>query len=233
MPLLGTRGSASAKAFGFTSGGSAPVLYVMQDSGGKIWKNSSPALNSGTATQLNPLSPSYSQIQYEAPAVFTSGSIIASNNFYSSDSGQSWVTYKPLSTNNTLNANSAGFNTGVAFNPANGYVLSYWPTQYEGKAGYRASVRGYTGTSTAGTSMPTSAGRQPRALCYVPTLGGFYLANNNGETWRIPSGNLNVMTVVTNTGTPLAIATVPETFVALPLNDAVIVPALKLPDESR
>jgi hypothetical protein len=175
----------------------------MQDSGGNIWKNSSPALNSGTATRLNPLSDtSISQIQYEAPAIFTSGNIIATNNRYSKDAGNSWVTYKPQSTNNTLNSNSAGFNTGVAFNPANGYVLAYYATQYEGKAGYRASVQGYTGTGSSGTSMPTTAGRQPRAICYSPILGAFYLANNNGETWRISGSNLGIMTVVTNTGSP-------------------------------
>lgn len=188
MPLLSTRGAASAKAFGWTrSLGGAGFAFMGQQT-----NNSSSLRGGASPASMTQLPTQPSSVTTKATGLVVDGNFIAqAGGSYSLNGGASWSGWMGAG-GYTPTGMPPGVNGSIAYNPtakrAYAYASEY---NYKGNSFY-AIV--YTITSTGSTSQPggPSFGSNTGAynVIYSPANDLFYIANfgSGNQTWWSANG---------------------------------------------
>lgn len=188
MPLLSTRGAASAKAFGWTRTlGGAGFAFMGQQS-----NNSSSLRGGASPASMTTLSTQPSSSTLKAIGLVVDGNFIAqAGNQYSLNGGASWNGWASTG-GYTPTSMPPGVNGSIAYNPTSKRAYFYASEyNYKGNSFY-AIV--YTATSTGSTSQPggPNFGSNTGAynVLYSPANDLFYIANfgSSNTTWWSANG---------------------------------------------
>jgi hypothetical protein len=182
MPTAITRGAASAKAFGFTSGtGGVGYKWLGQLNGGSALygSNTSAGLFPPTgATYISTSSATYNTVPLAAAGVIANGKVICIRTGRSENNGVSWYGFSNngyYSTRQLANM-AAGPNGGVAYDPISNTMASV-NTNYDGKSNVWY-INLYTINSTptvyGQTSLVVGDSYYPGQVIFWPQVGYFY-----------------------------------------------------------
>jgi len=193
MPLLATRGAASARGFGFTASVSNPkYAYVGINTGYAIttYGGSSIAALASLPTQAG----SKASI---STGIVTDVSFIAfSGGAYSTNGGKSWTSW--TITGEQGDTAPSGLNGGIAYNPTAKLAVTYYATKDQKSQEFTFTAAGVLSTGTTSSASIGNVGTTSYTggIVYSPTLNYFYVMNYGTGT---SSGNVFSMS-----GTSLA-----------------------------
>ena len=157
----------SARGFGFGASAAAGYAYlIMPDIAGTI--SATTTLNSGGTTTLLK-SGAYNQLSYYQPFLVLDGQVIASDNYYSTNGGASYIIYNGV--NPISNTYAGGINCGGAYRSSSKTVVSLI-SNLTGK--YTYGGFGYATPTTNGSVLwNISAGSFVMSVVYSPALDVF------------------------------------------------------------
>lgn len=193
MPLVSTRGAASAKAFGWTGKtGGGGYAYVSQGSPstGNVYAGSSVA----TATLL-PTQPT-NRGTNGFVAIVAHGAKIASTQYYSGNNGVTWAEWNGIS--NGTNYLPMGLNGAAAYNPTAKRLLTYRiDADPKSSQWYitTAPLDLNTGVGSGGSIFYIGTSLQVRNITYSPTVNTFYI-----NSWGSSNANYRYIDGTTGVG---------------------------------
>lgn len=193
MPTAITRGAASAKAFGFTSGtGGVGYKYMGQatSSGSFYWGNTAAEVASNnnmiTATGISNM---WTYDTYAAAGVVNDGQFIGTRGGYSRNNGATWTAAAPYNFYNSYyqQFTSGGVDGGIAYSKTT-KAYGFFSTGYDGKYNqwyYYVNVIPTTGsTNTYGLSFGSSPSYRMKQVLYWPLYDAF-LVNATGWPYAL------------------------------------------------
>jgi hypothetical protein len=172
MPTMITRGSASAKAFGFTGKtGVAGYKYVYMSGG-----NSNTTYGGDTVltATLLPTQPTNTNLK-GIVGVIADGGFIANTQWYSTNNGSSWAQWSyPASQEST----PYGLNGSIAYGTVSKIAMTAY-AGYNGKTGYNVQPQTVTKTGSVVAATYFFIGGSPpfKSVSYSPALNTFYVNN--------------------------------------------------------
>jgi len=181
MPTAITRGAASAKAFGFTSGtGGVGYKYLGQVNGGSALYASNTAAGLFPPVTFIDASPlSWNSLPLAAAGIIANGKVICVKSGRSENNGGSWYNYNNNGYYQTakLRKMAAGPNGGVAYDPVTN-VMGSPGTYYDGKSnvwGMNITTINSTPTAYGNTTLYIADGYYPGQIVFWPLFGYFYM----------------------------------------------------------
>lgn len=190
MPLISTRGAASARGFGFGAttgatgfkyGAMAGITSQTLRFGASMLPNTPPSAFPANLQTTNGMK----------AGIVVDGNVIATVNGYSTNSGASWTNVAQGSTIEAPSQTSqgcAGLNGGIAYNPIGKRVAVTW-AYYTGKA-YVQRTNTFVPTTGAATGYNMSLGsNSARQILYAPALNCFVMCKLDNSTYSSFDGS--------------------------------------------
>lgn len=179
MPLLGTRGAASAKAFGFT-GLTATTGYGYIALQQPLQQT---VLGGPSPTSLTTLSTQPSGGSIVQRGIIADGAFIAmAGVLYSTNNGVTWSTWASLG-GQTPAGNTVGLNGSIAYNSTGKRAFTFG-VGYDFKSSSFIAT-GYSVTSTGSKASSSSfnmgGSANSKSVLYSPALDYFYVMNYGGS----------------------------------------------------
>ena len=193
MPLLATRGAASAKGFGFTAGVSNPkynyvginISFAITTYGGS---------SIATLASLPTQAPGY-KASISTGIVTDVSFIVFTGGAYSTNGGKSWTSWSIGGEQG--DTAPSGLNGGIAYNPTAKLAVTYYAEKDQKSQTFTFTVAGVSSTgTTSGASMGNvGTTSSTGGIVYSPTLNYFYVmnygtGNNSGSVFSMSGTNL-------------------------------------------